>query len=79
MNADRQTASISARSVKAAMVEALGQKRLEGGGPRDRLEALIIARDEHLCDEVGLTDGACLGHFASREACPIAAAKHRAP
>jgi hypothetical protein len=29
MNADRQTASISARSVRAAMVEALGQKRLE--------------------------------------------------
>ena len=66
------------KSSKATMAEASGQKLLDAAVTVIRAKGYSAARVEDICAEAGLTKGAFLHHFASREAFVIAAAEHPA-
>jgi TetR/AcrR family transcriptional regulator, transcriptional repressor for nem operon len=66
----------SAKSTKAAMAEASGQRLLDAAVHVIRSKGYSGARVEDICAEAGLTKGAFFHHFASKEACAIAAAAH---
>ncbi|HZZ21555.1 MAG TPA: helix-turn-helix domain-containing protein [Roseiarcus sp.] len=76
MNTDELTADISGKSTKAAMAEASGRKLLDAAVNVIRSKGYSAARVEDICAEAGLTKGAFFHHFASKEACAIAAAAH---
>ena len=76
MNTDGLTASVSAKSGKAAMAEASAQKLLDAAVHVIRSKGYSAARVEDICAEAGLTKGAFFHHFISKEACAIAAAAH---
>jgi TetR/AcrR family transcriptional regulator, transcriptional repressor for nem operon len=76
MNTDGLTASVSAKSDKAAMAEASARKLLDAAVHVIRSKGYSAARVEDICAEAGLTKGAFFHHFMSKEACAIAAAAH---
>ena len=76
MNTDELTAGISTKSTKAAMAEASGRKLLDAAVHVIRSKGYSAARVEDICAEARLTKGAFFHHFASKEACAIAAAAH---
>jgi TetR/AcrR family transcriptional regulator, transcriptional repressor for nem operon len=76
MNTDELTASVSAKSTKAAMAQASTRKLLDAAVHVIRSKGYSAARVEDICAEAGLTKGAFFHHFMSKEACAIAAAAH---
>ena len=76
MSTDGLTVSVSAKSTKAATAQASVQKLLDSAVHVIRSKGYSAARVEDICAEAGLTKGAFFHHFASKEACAIAAAAH---
>src|ERR1700729_1944311 len=76
MNIDGLTASVSAKSTKAATARASSKKLLDAAVHVIRSKGYSAARVEDICAEAGLTKGAFFHHFMSKEACAIAAAAH---
>jgi TetR/AcrR family transcriptional regulator, transcriptional repressor for nem operon len=64
------------RSAKAAAGEASLAKLLNAADHVIRSKGYSAARVEDICAEAGLTKGAFFHHFASKEACAVAAAAH---
>ncbi len=63
-------------NAKAEAAQASGVKLLDAAVHVIRSKGYSAARVEDICSEAGLTKGAFFHHFASKEACAIAAAAH---
>ena len=74
MNGKTRPASTAARTTKAAAARASGERLLDAAVHVIRSKGYLAARVEDICAEAGLTKGAFFHHFASKEACAIAAA-----
>jgi TetR/AcrR family transcriptional regulator, transcriptional repressor for nem operon len=64
------------KTTKAEAAEASNEKLLDAAVHVIRSKGYSAARVEDICAEAGLTKGAFFHHFASKEACAIAAAAH---
>jgi TetR/AcrR family transcriptional regulator, transcriptional repressor for nem operon len=65
-----------AKASKAAAAAGSNERLLDAAVHVIRSKGYSAARVEDICDEAGLTKGAFFHHFASKEACAIAAAAH---
>ena len=65
-----------AKSSKAMAAAGSNERLLDAAVHVIRSKGYSAARVEDICDEAGLTKGAIFHHFASKEACAVAAAAH---
>ena len=73
---EQWAAATMAKSSKAASALVSGERLLDAAVHVIRAKGYSAARVEDICAEAGLTKGAFFHHFASKEACAIAAAAH---
>jgi TetR/AcrR family transcriptional regulator, transcriptional repressor for nem operon len=67
---------VAARGAKAKATQASGDRLLDAAVDVIRAKGYSATRVEDICAAAGLTKGAFFHHFASKEACAIAAAAH---
>ncbi len=72
----KQAPTAKSGKAKAEAGQASGDKLLDAAVHVIRSKGYSAARVEDICFEAGLTKGAFFHHFASKEACAIAAAAH---
>ena len=68
--------AIDRKSVPEAAAAASAEKLLDAAVHVIRSKGYSAARVDDICVEAGLTKGAFFHHFASKEACAVAAAAH---
>src|SRR5271166_4344085 len=71
-----QAMTTMAKSSREAATAASNEKLLDAAVHVIRSKGYSAARVEDICAEAGLTKGAFFHHFASKEACAVAAAAH---